>query len=213
MNVARSIYSANFDESLITELTSFVPERTVASQINTCYLTPLRLAAIFPTPFRCAHCTGTTPYSSPFSVFLCASTAFMRPRPDSLILFFVASFFLVALLILRLQTLEQLFQLLVCCLELTILRLDGIFEVSDRHGHECIHLFFLLVVTQIKIRRSARWAEAFFGKGLQGLQVPTTFVIFQIVRIAILDGWISLDTNLLTQIFARSRAIDICNQN
>mmetsp|Transcript_92517 Transcript_92517/g.283259 ORF Transcript_92517/g.283259 Transcript_92517/m.283259 type:complete len:272 (+) Transcript_92517:8-823(+) len=96
-------------------------------------------------------------------------------------------------------------------LHLRLLSLDELVAGRAAHLRELFDLGFLLIVAELQVRGRALGPQA-IRECLQSREIPATFVILEVVGVAILDGRVSAHTYLIAQLLARGCAINICDQ-
>merc|ERR1719487_148160 len=73
-------------------------------------------------------------------------------------------------------------------------------ESGGVEGHGGLDLSLLGGVTEVEVLRSTGRSEVLLGESLEVLKGAATLVVFEVVRIAVLDGRIALDTVLAAEV-------------
>jgi len=122
------------------------------------------------------------------------------------------------LLLLLLERLITLLELLELRLEggLSVLHLllslgDLSIKLSSGEGHGALDLLLLLSVAEVEVGRAAGRSEVLLREGLEVLEGAAALVVLHVVRITVLDGRVSLDTELAAKVLVDS-AVDVGNE-
>jgi hypothetical protein len=122
-------------------------------------------------------------------------------------------------LLVLLQLLVSLLELLHLSLESGLRLLEDLLLLGDEsvkrgdgHGLQACDLLLLLIVAKIDVGRRAARLQA-LRELLEGLLVTATLVVLEVSGVAVLDGGVSLNTDLIAERLTSSRAVNVSNED